>query len=74
MSDNYETTDLNLAAFLMAKQFPLFAVGGAKGGKRVFVFPSPARNVAMSYYSRAEIVAIDYATTLKQVKTLLREA
>ena len=52
----YITTDLNLAAFLMALEQPLRGVS-REGPRCVFSFPSAARELARNFYANAAVAA-----------------
>ncbi len=68
----FQTTDLNLAAFLMARGHAL--VGVARDGpRRVFGFPETARDEAQGFYANATVPARAFANALRDLKTLIRE-
>jgi hypothetical protein len=43
-------SDLCLAAFLMATDYPLVGVSGPKGGRREFIFNEIPEAAIMAYY------------------------
>jgi hypothetical protein len=67
----YETTDLNIAAFLLAQGHPLTRVEGPRGGQRTFVFPASGRGVASAYFSGASVPARPFANALRDLKALI---
>ena len=69
----FETADLGLAAFLVARNHPLREVGGATGGRRVFRFTLDAQADAPGFYAGALIPARSYANALRDLKALIRE-
>jgi len=68
----YATTDLSLAAFLLARGQPLDGVS-REGPRCVFSFPDAARELAPSFYASATVPARAYANALRDLKTLIRE-
>jgi hypothetical protein len=69
--DEYQTSDLSLAAFLMAQGHPLTRVEGPRGGQRVFVFPAAGRDLAGAYYTGASVPARPFANALRDLKSLI---
>ena len=69
-TDEYETTDLSLAAFLIAKGHPLVRMEGPRGSQRTFVFPATARDVAGTFFT-ATVPARPYANALRDLKATL---
>ena len=69
----YSTTDLALAAFLVALGHPLLSVGGQEGHRRVFWFPQAANEVAETFYRNAHVPGRTFANALRDLKTLIRE-
>lgn len=72
-SADFETTDLGLAAFLVAQGHALRDVGGMSGGRRVFRFATDAREEAPGFYTGAPVPARAYANALRDLKALIRE-
>ena len=70
---DFETTDLGLAAFLVACGQALRDVGGTSGGRRVFRFATDAREGAPGFYTGALVPARTYANALRDLKALIRE-
>ena len=69
----YSTTDLALAAFLVALGHPLLSVGRHEGYRRVFRFPQVASEVAATFYRNAHVPGRAFASALRDLKTLIRE-
>jgi hypothetical protein len=67
----YETTDLSLAAFLLARGYPLTRVEGLRGGQRTFVFPASGRDLASTYFMGASVPARAFANALRDLKAVL---
>ncbi len=72
-TDDYETTDLNQAAFLLTRGHALLAVRGSPGERRTFVFPHESRVEALTFYQGATVPARAYTSALNDLKTLLRQ-
>jgi hypothetical protein len=70
-TDEYLTTDLSLAAFLMAHGHALSRVEGPRGGQRVFVFPGSGRDFATRYYTGASVPARPFVNALRDLKSLI---
>jgi hypothetical protein len=51
-----KVSDLCLAAFLMAKDYPLVGVSGPKGGRREFLFDEIPEAVIMGYYGNDALI------------------
>ena len=73
VTDSYSTTDLNLAAFLMARGLPLLRTESAGGMRKVFWFGPEARDLAAEFYQDATVPARAFANALRDLKTRLRE-
>lgn len=69
----FTTTDLSLASYLMARSFKLLEIGGARGSRRVFMFPAEAKGAAAEFYQGGEVGARAFANALRDLKTLIRE-
>jgi hypothetical protein len=69
MTDEFRTTDLGRAAFLVVKGHQLRAVVGR--GRRSFVFAYSAAEDAASYYLGAVIPARAFASAIRDLKALL---
>ncbi len=69
----YSTSDLGLAAFLLALGHPLQDLRGSPGRPRTFVFPVAAAAAAPSYYAGATIEARRYASAIRDLKGLLAQ-
>ena len=70
----YSTTDLALAAFLVALGHPLLSVGGQEGHRRVFCFPQGANEVAATFYRNAHVPGRAFANALRDLKAIIRQA
>ena len=67
----FQTTDLNTAAFLKSKNIPLTDV--QRHGLRIhFCFNHPAaESLALQYLNGAEVSATTFAWALQELKTLV---
>jgi hypothetical protein len=72
-SETYDTSDLNLAAFLLASGFALGSVEGPPG-RRLFRFPEAARDHAPAYYQNAPVPSRAFANALRDLKALVRQS
>jgi hypothetical protein len=73
-TDSYQTTDLNGAAFLVARDVPLLRVERQpSGGRCTFHFPADAADAAQTFYQGATVPARAFANALRDLKTLTRE-
>ena len=71
MSSPYRTTDLSLAAFLMARGHQLTAVDRLSDGRRgLFVFATGAED-AEKYFLNESVGARDFASALRQLKAAI---
>jgi len=70
---DFETSDLALAAFLVARGHALNDVRGAQGGRRVFYFTREVQGDARAFYTGEVVGARAYANALRDLKTLIRE-
>lgn len=67
----YETTDLNTAAFLKSKNIPLTDVL-RHGSRLCFCFNHPdADTLALQYLNGADVSATTFAWALQELKTLV---
>ena len=74
-TDGYESTDLNQAAFLIARKHPLLGVERPPGSRRcVFRFPASAREDAPGYLANEPVPAWDFANALRSLKAQVRES
>jgi hypothetical protein len=69
----HRTSDLSLAAYLLARGYPLLGTGG-DARRRVFAFPAGVEDDAKAYYAGASVGARAFANALRDLKTLIREA
>jgi hypothetical protein len=70
--EEFATTDLAQAAYLVALGFPLQQVRRAEAGRRcTFVFPSEAQEVAGEFFRNASIPARAYAHAIRDLKALV---
>jgi hypothetical protein len=70
---NFQTTDLGLAAYLVARGHALLGVQGENGGRRVFLFPPEAREEASGFYAGGTVPARQYANAVRDLKALIRD-
>jgi len=67
---NFTTSDLSLAAFLMTLDFPLMKTEG--NGRRVaFHFPSTAAEAAPGYLQGEKVSARAFSAALRDLKSLI---
>lgn len=66
--DSFNTHDLNVAGFLLAKGFPLVRIESAGGFRKTFCFPLDAREVADQFYSDAPVPARSFANAIRDLK------
>ncbi len=72
-NDEYSTSDLGLAAFLLALGHPLLDLRGSPGHPRSFVFPVAAAAAAPSYFAGATVEARKYAAAIRDLKGLIAQ-
>lgn len=72
--NDFQTTDMALGAFLLARGHELRAVRSITERQRMFVFGIDAEGDAESYYRNAPIPARAYAAALRDIKTLLHQS
>ena len=70
--EDYCTTDLSLAAFLVARGYPLSRLLGRRGDRRVFCFPVDAEDSAPLFYRDSKVGARTYANALRDLKAMVR--
>ena len=70
--DEYRTTDLGLAAFLVARGHPLMRLEGRCGDRRVFCFPTAAEGSAPLFHRDASVPARTFANAIRDLKALVR--
>lgn len=70
VTDSYSTSDLNLAAFLMAKGYSLLRVEAAGGIRKVFYFAPDAQELTAEFYRNAPVPARAFANALRDLKAL----
>ena len=71
VTNGYSTTDLNLAAFLLARGLPLLKTDG--GSRKTFHFSVEARDLAPEFYQNVLVPVRTFANALRDLKTRLRE-
>jgi hypothetical protein len=71
---NFQTTDLSLAAFLLARGHRLSELGGVPRGRRVFAFPIEAAAEAFEFFQHASVPARAFANALRDLKALIRQS
>lgn len=71
-ADEYETSDLGVAAYLAARDFPLLRV--EPGDRAKFIFPGPAKKVAEVFYLPGSnmVDARKFHVLLRQLRGLAR--
>src|SRR5262245_18078374 len=69
MPNTHQTTDLTVAAFLLAHEHPLAEV---QGPRRVVHFPGKAATDARRFYQGATIPARTFANAFRHLKALVR--
>ena len=70
----YRTTDLNLAAFLVARGHGLLRVTPMPGShQRAFCFAPGTKSEADEYYQGAQVGARTFANALRDLKARIRE-
>jgi len=70
VNDSYSTSDLNLAAFLMARGLPLLKTESAGGFRKMFWFSPEARDVAAEFYQNAPVPSRSFTNALRDLKAL----
>ncbi len=70
VNEGYSTTDLNLAAFLMARGLPLLRTESAGGFRKTFWFSPEARGLAAEFYQNAPVPARSFTNALRDLKAL----
>ena len=70
-TDEYETTDFAVAAFLTAHGRILTRVEGPRGGRRMFVFPASERDLADTYLRGATVPARQFANAMRDLKAVV---
>jgi hypothetical protein len=74
-TEEFATTDLAQAAYLVALGRPLLRVERTQAGMRcTFVFPSEAHEVAAEFFRNASILARTYAHAMRDLKALVRHS
>ena len=73
--EEFETTDLNLAAFLRVRDFPILNIIG-RNGRAAFVFAdtSALRKAVLDYANDGKIPVRTFCNTLRDLKSLTRSA
>jgi hypothetical protein len=72
-TDTYASSDLNAAAFLMARGHPLLGVERQERGRCVFRFPIGARDDVPGFMRNEPVPAWDFANALRALKARVRE-
>jgi hypothetical protein len=70
--EDFQTTDLGLAAFLLSRGHALLRVDTVGAGRRVFSFPAEVRNETQAFYQNAAVPARTFANALRDLKALIR--
>jgi len=72
--DEYRTSDMNLAAFLLTIGRRLQGLAPENNGRRFFVFDGGAAQEVCGYYSgAAKVTARDFAAAIRNLKTLVHQ-
>ena len=66
---SYKTTDLNVSAFLVARDHRLLDVEGDTPSRRTFVFEEAARADVQAYFRDEPVGARTFAAALKSLKS-----
>ena len=72
MRQEFSTTDLNLAAYLLALEHPLLHVNGPPG-QRAFAFANVAETDITAFYAGAKVDARKLLGALRDLKGLLAQ-
>ncbi len=67
---DFKTSDLSLAAFLMTLDFPLLKTDG-NGRRVVFYFPSTAAEAAPGYLRGEKVSARAFSASVRDLKSLI---
>jgi len=67
---NFKTSDLSVAAFLMTLDFPLLKTEG-NGRRVVFHFPSTATEAAPGYLQGEKVSARAFSASVRDLKSLI---
>ena len=67
---DFKTSDLSLAAFLMTLDFPLLKTEG-NGRRVVFYFPSTAAEAATGYLQGEKVSARAFSAAMRDLKSLI---
>jgi len=73
MATGYQTSDLNLAAFLMSCGYKLLKVNRQARGRCTYAFSAEAHGDAQTFYQNATVQARIFANALRDLKALIRE-
>lgn len=73
MKDNYRTTDLPLACFLILKGFELLDLDASNPKRVEFRFEPDAFGQVEEYWEGAKVPAIRFALELRKLKTKMYE-
>jgi hypothetical protein len=68
----FQTTDLNLAAYLITLGYLLTRVDGMPGQRRTFHFPQTAEPDTASFYQHGAVPARALANALRDLKPRIR--
>ncbi|MBI4589994.1 MAG: hypothetical protein HY725_14265 [Candidatus Rokubacteria bacterium] len=69
---DYQTADLNCAAFLMSQGHALLSVD-REGSRCTFHYPPEAREDSQAFYRNAPTPARAFANAIRDLKALIRE-
>ena len=67
--DGFRTSDLHLAAFLVARGWELAHIDMLPRGRGVFLFPKDAQADAQEFFQGGQVVALKFAYAVKDLKT-----
>lgn len=72
-TDEFRTSDLGCAAFLLAKGVPVLGLVPTVDGKRkLFRFEAKERGVAAGYYQNGLVEARTFFNAIRDVRSMLR--
>ncbi len=72
IDSEFQTSDLGLAAFLLARDFVLLGISDTGNRRRVFRFPAAAHAVAQGYYQNVQVPARTFFNAVRDLKAQVR--
>jgi hypothetical protein len=74
-NESYSTTDMNLAAYLLARGYRFIGTQPKGSWRRIFVFEAGAAGEVEGFYrDTATVTARSYAEAIRSMKCLLHDA